>query len=148
MCEEKVTVVKVMIAKLGKLVPYGYSKSTDKITDHIKAQKNSEVNQFFSAENPDLGKRRYLDPAMITTKMKAEEEDEKAEEESKEHQDTPVAAQTSKTTDPASKAATEEESKENGQADAGEEKEKKEIQAVEKSVQIRLCNYSMLVRAS
>ena len=76
MCEEKVTVVKVMIAKLGQVVPYGYSKSTDKITDHIKAQKNSEVNQFFSAENPDLGKRRYLDPAMITTKMKAEEEDE------------------------------------------------------------------------
>lgn len=60
-----------------------------------------------------------------------------------------MAAQTSKTTDPASKATTEEESKENGQAtDAGEEKEKKEIQAVEKSVQIRLCNYSMLVRAS
>ena len=59
-----------------------------------------------------------------------------------------MAAQTSKTTDPATKAATEEESKENEQADAGEEKEKKEIQAVEKSVQIRLCNYSMLVRAS
>lgn len=63
------------------------------------------MNQFFSTENPDLGKRRYLDPAMITTKMKADEEDEKAEEESKEHKATPATTQTSKTTDDKSNPA-------------------------------------------
>ena len=75
MVNEKVTLVKMMIAKLAQTVPTGYSKSTDKIAEHLQAQNNSEVNQFFSKENPDLGKRRYLDPAVITTKMKAEEEE-------------------------------------------------------------------------
>ena len=84
MCEERVTVVKLMIAKLAACVPNGYSKSTDKIADHLKAQGNSEVNQFFSEDNPDLGKRRYLDPAQISTKMKADEEDE---EEKKQNED-------------------------------------------------------------
>ena len=37
MLEEKVTVVKMMIAKLAKAVPTGYSKSTDKIAEHLKA---------------------------------------------------------------------------------------------------------------
>lgn len=69
MCHEKVTVVKVMIAKLAQKVPNGYSKSTDKIEELMRAQNNTEVNQFFSMENPALGTRRYLDPATITTKM-------------------------------------------------------------------------------
>lgn len=76
MLDERVTVVKMLIAKLSEKVPRGYSKSTDKIADHFKAQNNSEVNQFFSQDNDDIGARRYLDPAKITTKMKAEEEDE------------------------------------------------------------------------
>ena len=79
MCEERVTVVKMHIAKLAEKVPTGYSKSTDKIADHLKAQNNTEVNQFFSQDNVDIGKRRYLDPDTITTKMKAEEEDEEEE---------------------------------------------------------------------
>ena len=54
MCEEKVIAVKMMIAKLAHAVPYGYSKSTDKIADHIKAQEISEVNQFFDENNRDL----------------------------------------------------------------------------------------------
>ena len=37
------------------------------------------MNQFFSQDNVDIGKRRYLDPATITTRMKAEEEDEEEE---------------------------------------------------------------------
>lgn len=37
MVDEKVTVVKCLIAKLVKAVPAGYSKSTDKIGDHFKA---------------------------------------------------------------------------------------------------------------
>lgn len=76
MLDEKVTVVKMLIAKLSEKVPQGYSKSTDKIADHFKAQNNSEVNQFFSQDNADISARRYLDPEKITTKMKAEEEDE------------------------------------------------------------------------
>ena len=37
MCDEKVTIVKVLIAKLAQKVPNGYSKSTDKIEELIKA---------------------------------------------------------------------------------------------------------------
>jgi len=37
MCDEKVTVVKCMIMKLVKKVPTGYSKSTDKIGELLKA---------------------------------------------------------------------------------------------------------------
>ena len=35
MVDEKVTLVKMMIAKLVKKVPDGYSKSTDKIGQHL-----------------------------------------------------------------------------------------------------------------
>ena len=76
MCSERCTIVKMMIAKLAQRVPTGYSKSTDKIADHLKAQGNSEVNQFFSEDNEDIGRRRYLYPEQMTTKMKADEEDE------------------------------------------------------------------------
>ena len=44
MLEERVVAVKMMIAKLAALVPNGYSKSTDKIAEHIKEQNISEVN--------------------------------------------------------------------------------------------------------
>ena len=37
------------------------------------------MNQFFSQDNVDLGKRRFLDPNTIMTRMKAEEEDEEEE---------------------------------------------------------------------
>mmetsp|Transcript_41102 Transcript_41102/g.53934 ORF Transcript_41102/g.53934 Transcript_41102/m.53934 type:complete len:111 (+) Transcript_41102:1964-2296(+) len=79
MCEEKVVAVKMMIAKLAKAVPTGYSKSTDKIAEHIKAQEVAEVNQFLSEEAKELDGRRFLDPTKITTKMKAEEEAEEEE---------------------------------------------------------------------
>ena len=48
----------------------------------------SEVNQFCSEDNEDIRRRRYLDPAKITTQMKADLEDkseaEEAAEETKE----------------------------------------------------------------
>ena len=152
MCEEKVVAVKMMIAKLSAAVPNGYSKSTDKIADVIRAQENSEVNQFFSEENKELESRRYLDPDKIKTKMKAEEEDE-AEEEAKKKEEAESKAKEAKD------GAAAEESKNNkdesaGARDASEEEtpgeiqEKKEIAAVEKTVQIRLCNYSIMVRAA
>lgn len=139
MCDEGVTVVKMQIAKLAEKVPTGYSKSTDKIADHLKAQNNSEVNQFFSQDNVDLDKRRFLDPNTIMTRMKAEEEDEEEEK---------AALEQSKqsTTD----AKNEENKAENTDMAIGlegEEQERKEIAQVEKTVSIRLCNYSMLVRA-
>ena len=150
MCEEKVVAVKMMIAKLSAAVPDGYSKSTDKIADLIRAQEISEVNQFFSEENKELESRRYLDPDKIKTKMKAEEEDE-AEEEAKKKEEAENKAKEAKD------GAAAEESKNNneeGARDASEEEtpgeiqEKKEIAAVEKTVQIRLCNYSIMVRAA
>ena len=136
MLEERVTVVKMLIAKLAEKVPKGYSKSTDKIAEHLKAQNNTEVNQFFSQDNVDIGKRRYLDPATITTKMKAELEDEEEE----------------KTALEESKSSTINANNEENKADMalgqeGEEQERKDIAQVEKTVSIRLCNYSMLVRA-
>lgn len=82
MCDEKVTIVKIVLAKLASMVTPGYSKSTDKIVDHFKAQSNSEVSQFFSKENPSLDKRRYLEPDSIKTKLKAEEEEEEKKDDS------------------------------------------------------------------
>lgn len=131
MLEERVTVVKCLIAKLVNTVTTGYSKSTDKIGEHFKAQNNSEVNQFLSDDNVDIGKRRYLDPSAITTKLKAEEEDEAAEEDKKKEGETK-----------------EENKTEEERLSAGEEEEQKDIAMYEKTVQIKLCNYSILVRAA
>ena len=70
MCEEKVAVVKVMIVKLCAIVPRGYSKSTDKISDHFKELKVPDVNQFFDETNDDLQQRRFLDPSKFKLKLK------------------------------------------------------------------------------
>lgn len=134
MAEEKVTVVKMLIAKLANAVPHGYSKSTDKIAETIKAQGNSEVNQFFDADNEAIQSRRFLDPASISVKLKVDEEEDEELEGSKREE--------SKLS--SSKGTQAEEGKD---LSRGEQEEQKEIAAVEKSVQIRLCNYSMLVRA-
>ena len=145
MCEEKVVAVKMMIAKLAHAVPYGYSKSTDKITDHIKAQEISEVNQFFDENNKDLDSRRFLDPAKITTKMKAEEEDEEEERQTQAAK-TQENADLEESKDPA--AAEESKDATSPEETPGEVEERKAIEAVEKTVQIRLCNYSIMVRAA
>ena len=81
MGDECCNVVKMIIAKLVKMVPTGYSKSTDKIEEQLISQGNSEVNQFFSDDNEALGARRYLDPDKITVKMKADEEEEEKKNE-------------------------------------------------------------------
>ena len=70
MASEKVHVVKILIAKLCAKVPTGYSKSTDKIAEAIKAQGFKEVNQFLDDESPDLKGSRYLDPADFKLKLK------------------------------------------------------------------------------
>lgn len=44
MQDEKVTVVKMLLIKLAAKVPRGYSKSTDKICQHLLDQGNTEVN--------------------------------------------------------------------------------------------------------
>ena len=66
---------------------------------------------------------------MIKTKLKAEEDDEQAEEDKKEEE------------------AKEENKNDVERLTPGEEEERKEIALLEKSVQIKLCNYSILVRA-
>ena len=70
MTEEKVHVVKVMIAKLTSQVPKGYSKSTDKIAEIIKAQGDVTVNQFLDEDNEDLQDRRYINPDKLKLKLK------------------------------------------------------------------------------
>ena len=70
MVNEKVHVVKILIAKLCAKVPTGYSKSTDKIAETIKAQGFKEVNQFLEDDSPDLKGSRYLDPAEFKLKLK------------------------------------------------------------------------------
>ena len=127
MVEEKVTLVKMLIAKLVKKVPDGYSKSTDKIGQVMKAQGNSEVNQFLDDENPDIGRRRFLDPDKITTQLKADEE----EEEKKEGENTQEAGTTTEESKTGGDAATETiNSTATNTADLspGELEERKEIQ--------------------
>ena len=70
MGSEKVLVVKILIAKLCAKVPTGYSKSTDKIAETIKAQGLKEVNQFLEDDSPDLKGSRYLDPQEFKLKLK------------------------------------------------------------------------------
>lgn len=85
MTEEKVHVVKVMIAKLSSQVPTGYSKSTDKIAEIIKAQGAPEINQFLDEESEDLQGRRYLDPSKFKLRLKDDPDNKEVEkEESKE----------------------------------------------------------------
>lgn len=54
MKDEKVCVVKMMIAKLCSEVPKGYSKSTDLITEVLKTQQLPEVNQFLDSASEHL----------------------------------------------------------------------------------------------
>ena len=50
MLEEKVNVVKIAMAKLVAKVPRGYSKSADKLFDHlVKTCKTGEVLQYLGA---------------------------------------------------------------------------------------------------
>ena len=84
MVDEKVTVVKMMLIKLAALVPRGYSKSTDKIAQHLIDQGNSEVNQFMDETNEAIQSRRFLDPTKITVKLKDEEEEEEEKKDDKE----------------------------------------------------------------
>ena len=145
MTEEKVTLVKMMIAKLVKKVPDGYSKSTDKIGQVLQAQNNSEVNQFLNDENADIGRRRFLDPATITMTLKAEEEEKKEDEE--ETTKTIEAGTSTEESKTGADAATSTITSSMADLSPGEQEERKEIKQYEKTVQIRLCNYSMLVRA-
>ena len=86
MLDEKVKVVKMLLIKMAAIVPRGYSKSTDKIAQHILDQGDSEVNQFIDEQNDAIQNRRFLDPDKIKTRLKAEEEDEekKGEEDDEE----------------------------------------------------------------
>ena len=126
MRDEKVAVVQMMIVKLCAIVPKGYSRSTDIIADVIKQQKNPEVMQFFDEANEHLQDRRFLDPSKFKLKLKDD-------------------------TEPASQLAAEKMKKEetkNAEFKPNPDEEAKEIASVEKNVNIRFCNYSMLVRAS
>lgn len=117
----------MMIVKLCSIVPKGYSRSTDIIADVIKQQNKPEVLSFFDEANEHLQGRRFLDPSKFKLKLK---------------DDTEPASQL--VADPKSKK---EESKETEFKPCPED-ETKEIASLEKTVNIRFCNYSMLVRAS
>ena len=66
----------MLLIKMAAIVPRGYSKSTDKIAQHIIDQGDSEVNQFMDLENEAIQNRRFLDPEKIKVKLKAEEEED------------------------------------------------------------------------
>lgn len=73
MCEEKVNVVKIAMAKLVANVPRGYSKSTDKIFEVLmKNCKSGEIMQYLGAlepngnvKNKSLMGRRFIDNANL-----------------------------------------------------------------------------------
>lgn len=126
MRDEKVAVVQMMIAKLCGIVPKGYSRSTDIIADVIRQQKKPEVMRFFDETNEHLQDRRFLDPSKFKLKLKDD-------------------------TEPVSQLAADKLKKEetkDGEFKPNPDEEAKEIASVEKNVNIRFCNYSMLVRAS
>lgn len=126
MRDEKVAVVQMMIVKLCAIVPKGYSRSTDGIADVLRQQKKSEIVQFFDETNEHLRERRFLDPQKFKLKLKDD-------------------------TEPASQLVSEKQKKEESKDSdfkPNSDEEAKEIASLEKTVNIRFCNYSMLVRAS
>ena len=64
----------MMIVKLCAIVPKGYSRSTDIITDVIKQQNKPEILSFFDEANEHLQGRRFLDPSKFKLKLKDDTE--------------------------------------------------------------------------
>ena len=80
MCEEKVNVVKIAMAKLVAKVPRGYSKSTDKIFDVLQKNcKSGEITQYLGnlgpgeVQNKPLQSRRFIDDALLKETLKADD---------------------------------------------------------------------------
>jgi hypothetical protein len=79
MCLEKVTIVKILMAKLVSKVERGYSKSADKAFEWLQAtDKTGEVTQYLgalsaTAGNQHLRQRRYIDPEDHRVTLKQDE---------------------------------------------------------------------------
>jgi len=64
----------MMIIKLCAIVPKGYSRSTDSMTDVIKQQNKPEILSFLDETNDYLQGRRFLDPSKFKLKLKDDTE--------------------------------------------------------------------------
>ena len=124
MKDEKVVVVQMLLAKLCAKVPKGYSKSTDALAESLLKAGNREVIQFLSNDNECLNSRRFLDPSKFKVKLKDDNDSE------------------------SKVLGTIEESKQGGTHKPNLDEESREIASFEKSVNIRFCNYTMLIRAT
>lgn len=72
MAEEKVQMVRILIAKLVGLVPRGFSKSADKLYEVMKFQcKNGELGQFMDVKEKLKPEqlRRYLNPDNLKAEL-------------------------------------------------------------------------------
>ena len=138
MCQEKVTIVKIRMAKLVSKVERGYSKSADKAYEWLKAtDKTGEVTQYLGdltalTGNSHLRQRRYIDPENHRVTLKQDELSQTL---------TSMNSSISK-----SQGGKSGHSNDTDQ-DEGEAKELAEIQSLEKTVNIRFCNYSIIMRA-
>lgn len=70
MCNEKVKVVQVMMAKLMMRVTPGYSRSCDKVREHLVQNASADVKQFLMKVNA----AQYIDPLKFKLALKDEEE--------------------------------------------------------------------------
>ena len=104
-------------------------------------------------KNEFIQKRRFLDPSTIKVKLKDEvdeDEEEKkddTDEKKKDNEKKKVEKNDNKSNNDIAKQISDPDSNKTPDMEAGEEEELKQIKQYEKTVQIRLCNYSMLMRA-
>ena len=75
MCEEKVKVVQIALAKLIIKIPLGYSRSSDKIREHLLQNTSTDVKQFLDPNN----QLKYINPDKFTLSLKSPDEEVKEE---------------------------------------------------------------------
>lgn len=123
MLEEKVKVVQISMAKMVFKIPAGYSRSVDKVREHLSATTTPDVKQFLDKNN----QLKFINPDTLKLQLKGDEEEKKNNTSSK-----------------TSIAAKDQEAANDGERD----EELEQIKQHEKTVNIRFGNYSMLMRAS
>jgi len=67
MLGEKVKVVQISMAKLIHRIPLSYSRSVDKVREHLLAKADTDVKQFLLAENP----LQFINPDNLKLQLKA-----------------------------------------------------------------------------
>lgn len=73
MLDEKVKVVQISIAKMVFKIPQGYSRSVDKVREHLQATTTSDVKQFLDKDN----QLKFINPDNFKLQLKDDEEEKK-----------------------------------------------------------------------